>query len=174
MQDSSGQRSVYEIRDMRFDEFENSPFFKSLLLVYKYVKKHLAKFFSLVFSLIAFTSCQSEEKVKLEQYYIGGKEIYEKNCANCHQKDGKGLQNLYPPIAGSDFLKNKEQVILSIKNGISGEIVVNGKKYNQPMPANNQLQNLDIAEVVTYIYTEWGGEKTITETKFVEQVLSKK
>ncbi len=118
-------------------------------------------------------SCQSEEKVKLEQYYIGGKEIYEQNCANCHQKDGKGLQNLYPTIVGSDFLKNKEKVILAIKNGISGEITVNGKKYNQAMPANNHLQNLDIAEVVTYIYNEWGNEKTITETKFVEQIINK-
>jgi mono/diheme cytochrome c family protein len=174
MQDSSGQRSVYEIRDMRFDEFENTPFFKSLKLIYNFMRKVFTKLFSFIILLITFTSCQSEEKVKLEQYYIGGKEIYEKNCANCHQKDGKGLQNLYPPIAGSDFLKNKEQVILAIKSGISGEIVVNGKKYNQPMPANNQLQNLDIAEVVTYIYNEWGGEKTITETKFVEQVLIKK
>ena len=119
-------------------------------------------------------SCQSDEKVKLEQYYIGGKEIYEKNCANCHQKDGKGLQNLYPPIAGSDFLKDKNRVILLIKNGISGEIVVNGKKFNQPMPANNQLQNLDIAEVVTYIYNEWKIEDKITSTEEVGKVLNKK
>ncbi len=119
-------------------------------------------------------SCQSNEKVKQEQYYIGGKEIYEKNCANCHQLDGKGLQNLYPPIAGSDFLKNKEQVILLIKNGISGEIVVNGRKYNQAMPGNNQLQNLDIAEVVTYMYSEWNNENTVTTTEEVEKILNKK
>ncbi len=119
-------------------------------------------------------SCQSNEKVKQEQYYIGGKEIYEKNCANCHQLDGKGLQNLYPPIAGSDFLKNKEQVILLIKNGISGEIVVNGRKYNQAMPGNTQLQNLDIAEVVTYMYSEWNNENTVTTTEEVEKILNKK
>ena len=123
--------------------------------------------------IIIFSSCQSEEKVKLEQYYIGGKEIYDQNCANCHQKDGKGLQNLYPPIAGSDFLKDKERVILLIKNGISGEIIVNGKKYNQPMPANYQLQNLDIAEVITYIYNEWKVETTITTTEEVEKILKK-
>jgi cytochrome c551 len=125
----------------------------------------------LIITIYFLSSCQSDKKVKLEQYYIGGKEIYEQNCANCHQKDGKGLQNLYPPIAGSDYLKNKENVILLIKNGISGEIIVNGKKYNQPMPANNQLQNLDIAEVVTYIYNEWKFETKITETETVEKVL---
>ena len=119
------------------------------------------------------TSCQSQEKVKLEQYYIGGKEIFERNCANCHQKDGKGLQNLYPPIAGSDYLKNKSAVILAIKNGLTGEIIVNGKSYNQPMPANSHLQNLDIAEVVTYMYNEWGNEQKITTVEEVEKVLNK-
>lgn len=126
-----------------------------------------------LFLLSFLTSCQSPEKVKLEQYYIGGKEIFEQNCANCHQKDGKGLQNLYPPIAGSDYLKDKTQVILAIKNGLVGEIKVNGKVYNQPMPANSHLQNLDIAEVVTYIYSEWGNEQKITTVAEVEKALKK-
>jgi mono/diheme cytochrome c family protein len=129
------------------------------------------KYLPFLFLLI---SCQSKEKVKLEQYYIGGKEIFEKNCANCHQKDGKGLQNLYPPIAGSDYLQNKAQVILAIKNGLTGEIKVNGKTYNQPMPANSHLQSLDIAEVVTYIYNEWENEQKITTVEEVEKVLNRK
>ncbi len=133
----------------------------------------MPKILLLILPLFIF-SCQSEEKIKLEQYYIGGKAIYEQNCANCHQKDGKGLQNLYPPIAGSDYLKDKSKVILAIKNGLAGEIIVNGKKYNQPMPANNQLQNLDIAEVVTYMYNEWKVETKITEVAEVEAVLNQK
>ncbi|MBA4852104.1 cytochrome c [Emticicia sp. BO119] len=124
--------------------------------------------------LILLNSCQSPEKVKLEQYYIGGKEIFEQNCANCHQKDGKGLQNLYPPIVGSDYLKDKSAVILAIKNGLAGEIKVNGKTYNQPMPANSHLQSLDIAEVVTYIYSEWSNERKITTVEEVEKILNKK
>lgn len=162
-----------QIRDMRYDE-DNIPFIKSLKVIYKFLQRLLSKLFVLILAVVSFTSCQSEEKIKLEQYYIGGKELYEQNCANCHQKDGKGLQNLYPPIAGSDYLKDKEKVIYIIKNGLSGEILVNGKKYNQPMPANNQLTNLDIAEVVTYIYNEWNGETKITEVKEVEKVLNNK
>lgn len=163
-----------EIRYTGWDEAENSLLFKSLKLLYKFLTKTWTKFFVLAISVVSFSSCQSEEKIKLEQYYIGGKELYEQNCANCHQKDGKGLQSLYPPIAGSDYLKDKEKVIYIIKNGLAGEILVNGKKYNQPMPANNQLTNLDIAEVVTYIYNEWNGETKITEVKEVEKVLNKK
>lgn len=163
-----------EIRYTGWDELENSLFIKSLKMVYEFIKKTWTKFFIITFSIITLTSCQSEEKIKLEQYYIGGKEVYEINCANCHQKDGKGLQSLYPPVAGSDYLKNKDKVIYLIKNGLVGEILVNGKKFNQPMPANNQLTNLDIAEVVTYIYNEWNGETKITEVKEVEKVLKRK
>ena len=162
-----------EIRYTGWDELENSLFIKSLKMMYKFIKKTWTKFFIITFSIITLTSCQSEEKIKLEQYYIGGKEVYELNCANCHQKDGKGLQSLYPPVAGSDYLKNKDKVIYLIKNGLLGEILVNGKKFNQPMPANNQLTNLDIAEVVTYIYNEWNAETKITEVKDVEKVLNK-
>jgi hypothetical protein len=142
-------------------------------MICKFTKKIWIKLFIFTFSIITISSCQSEEKIKLEQYYIGGKEVYELNCANCHQKDGKGLKNLYPPVAGSDYLKDKEKVIYILKNGLSGEILVNGKKYNQPMPANNQLTNLDIAEVVTYIYNEWNAETKITEVKDVVKVLNK-
>lgn len=164
----------HEIRYTGWDEAENSLFIKSLKILYKFIKRTWNKLFILSFLITFLSSCQSEEKIKLEQYYIGGKELYEQNCANCHQKDGKGFQNLYPAIAGSDYLKDKEKVIYAIKNGISGEILVNGKKYNQPMPANNQLTNLDIAEVVTYIYNEWNGETKITEVKEVEKVLNNK
>ena len=146
----------HQIRNMRCDKLER-----------------WLKLFVFTFVVISGASCQSEEKIKLEQYYIGGKDIYEQNCANCHQKDGKGFQNLYPAIAGSDFLKNKERVIYIIKNGLSGEILVNGKNFNQPMPANNQLTNLDIAEVITYIYNEWNSETKITDIKEVEKVLNK-
>lgn len=162
-----------QIRDMRYDE-DNIPLIKELKNIYKFIKQLFSKLYVLIIAVVSFTSCQSEEKIKLEQYYIGGKELYEQNCANCHQKDGKGLQSLYPPIAGSDYLKDKENVIYIIKNGLAGEILVNGKKYNQPMPANNQLTNLDIAEIVTYIYNEWNGETKITEVKEVEKVLNNK
>jgi mono/diheme cytochrome c family protein len=162
-----------EIRYTGWDDLENSLFIRSFNMICKFTKKIWIKLFIFTFSIITISSCQSEEKIKLEQYYIGGKEVYELNCANCHQKDGKGLKNLYPPVAGSDYLKDKEKVIYILKNGLSGEILVNGKKYNQPMPANNQLTNLDIAEVVTYIYNEWNAETKITEVKDVAKVLNK-
>jgi cytochrome c551 len=120
------------------------------------------------------TACDSQEELKRKQYYIDGQVLYKTHCANCHQENGQGLAGLYPPIAGSDFLKkNKDLVLCSMRNGLKDTIVVNGKTYRQPMPANTQLQALDVAEIATYIYNEWGNEKVITDVKSVQKTLER-
>lgn len=124
-----------------------------------------------VFLLLS--SCQSQEEIKRDQYFVEGLELYKIHCANCHQTDGRGLANLYPPLADADYLtaKNKAAVICAIRYGQHDSLVVNGRRYTQPMPGNAQLQPLDIAEIVTYVYNQWGGEKTLTPTDSVRKVL---
>jgi len=118
------------------------------------------------------SACTNAEEMKYKQYVIDGQALYKTHCANCHQLDGKGLAGLYPPIEGSDFLaKNKNLIICAMRNGLQDTITVNGKQYHQPMPANTQLQALDVAEITTYIYSTWGGEKTITDVKAVAKIL---
>lgn len=125
------------------------------------------------FCVLTMFACDSKEEIKRKQYYIDGQALYKTHCANCHQEKGEGLAGLYPPIAGSDFLaKNKELILCSMRNGLMDTIIVNGKSYHQPMPANSQLQALDVAEIATFIYNEWGGEKTITEVKDVQKILA--
>lgn len=133
----------------------------------------LASCLLLLAAYFVLSSCENKEKIRLEQYYIGGKLTYETNCANCHQKDGKGVGTLYPAIVGSDFLKNKEQVICLIRNGTTEEMRVNGKVFHQPMPPNKRLLDLDIAELTTYIYNEWYNEKVVTETDSVHKILAR-
>lgn len=118
-------------------------------------------------------SCQSDEEIKRQKYITEGIRIYQTNCANCHQKNGVGVAALYPPIAGSDYLVNKDSVICLIRYGQQGPIVVNGKRYNRPMPAQPQLSDLEVAELVTYIYNEWGGETKLTGVKEITPILQK-
>jgi mono/diheme cytochrome c family protein len=120
---------------------------------------------------ISTLACQSEEELQRQRYITEGILIYKNNCSNCHQSNGQGLAALYPPIAGSDYLANKDSVICLIRYGQQGPIRVNGKRYNRPMPAQPQLSALEIAELTTYIYNEWGSETTLTEVKTVTPVL---
>lgn len=123
--------------------------------------------------LFTLNACKSEEELKKEKYAIEGYRLYTQHCANCHQPDGKGLEALYPPINGSDYLANKEKVICLIRHGQADSIIVNGRRYNRPMPANPQLADIDVAEITTFIYNKWGGENKISEVKDVSQVLAK-
>lgn len=125
----------------------------------------------LVLVLLNMISCQTDEEIKRQRYITEGILIYKTNCANCHQINGQGLAALYPPLAGSDYLANKNSVICLIRYGQQGPIQVNGKRYNRPMPAQPQLSDLEIAELTTYIYNEWSTETTVTDVKTVTPVL---
>jgi cytochrome c551 len=45
-----------------------------------------------------------------------------------------------------------------LKYGINGPMIVNNVEFNQPMPANPDLTDLEIAEILTYIGNTWGNE----------------
>ena len=112
------------------------------------------------------------DKIKYRQYFNNGRRIYLDNCSNCHQKDGTGLARLYPPIKDSDFFKKDPgRTVCIIRNGQTGKITVNGITYNQPMPANPELSNLEIAELTTYLYGMWGDEDRLFSTNQVVDIL---
>jgi mono/diheme cytochrome c family protein len=124
------------------------------------------------FLVVLFLSCQGESAIKHEQYVAEGFTLFQTHCANCHQRDGKGLENLYPALS-TDYLKDKAQVICWIKNGVHQPMTVNGKIYNRAMPANPDLKELEIAEIMTYVYATWGKETEITTVKTVQTALEK-
>ena len=112
-----------------------------------------------------------QHSVKFEQYYNQGEQLYVQNCSNCHQKNGTGLGLVYPPLDKSDFIDQRfAEVICLMRYGRKGPLSVNGKLYNQAMPAT-QLSNLEIAEIATYIYNTWGREQGIVEVNRVADQL---
>jgi cytochrome c551 len=119
-------------------------------------------------------STSNNDTTKFKQYYLQGEQLYQKNCSNCHQKDGTGLGLIYPPLNKSDFMKNNlEAVICLMKHGKTGELLVNGKSFNKKMPGITALTNLEIAEIATYIYNTWEHQYGIVEVKRVDSVLTK-
>lgn len=117
-------------------------------------------------------SNSDDRSTKFQQYYIQGEKLYTSHCSNCHQKNGKGLGRVYPPIDSSDYMiQNVEEVICLIKHGKEGELLVNGKLYNQGMPGVSSLTPLEIAEISTYIYNTWSNEHGLVDVKQVEIVL---
>ena len=94
-------------------------------------------------------------KTKAERIALG-KRLFT-ICAACHQPTGRGLPNLFPPLAGSDYLNaDKNRAIKLILHGRQGEVVVNGMKYNNNMPAF-PLSDQDVANVLTFVYNSFGN-----------------
>ncbi|MEQ8351904.1 MAG: copper-containing nitrite reductase [Leptospiraceae bacterium] len=96
-----------------------------------------------------------------------GKNVYEHNCAACHQMNGNGVKGSFPPLASSDYLKNKRASIRAVLHGLREPITVNGEQYNGVMPALG-LSDSEIANVLTYINSKWnnpGYEVTPAEVK---------
>jgi nitrite reductase (NO-forming) len=93
-----------------------------------------------------------------------GRRVFLQNCVACHQSEGQGLPGAFPPLAHSDFLNaDKQRAIQVLLRGFSGEVTVNGTKFNSVMPAL-RLSDEDIASVLTYVYGKWGnaGHDVIT------------
>jgi len=89
---------------------------------------------------------------------LEGSILYHTYCASCHQRDGKGDGNRFPPLAGSDWVIGEEKRLIGILlNGLQGEIKVNGKSYNGLMPQNSHLDDHAIASILTYIRTRFGN-----------------
>src|SRR6266540_803877 len=87
-----------------------------------------------------------------------GKLVFMQTCAVCHQTSGQGLPNVFPPLAGSDFLMaDKARSMRIVLRGTSGPIIVNGTKYDSVMPPVVQLTDEQVAHVLTYVRNSWGN-----------------
>jgi cbb3-type cytochrome c oxidase subunit III len=86
-----------------------------------------------------------------------GKALFTSKCAACHQATGLG-GGPYPPLAGNADVTaaDTSNLILTVLNGRSGPIQVNGKTFSGVMPTwKAQLSDDDIAAVLTYVRSAW-------------------
>lgn len=100
----------------------------------------------------------------IEDIVAAGKKVFSTTCFACHQPDAKGIPNVFPPLAGSDFLNaDKDRAVGIVLHGKTGQVMVNGKQFNNIMPAQN-LTDDQIAAVLTYVYRSFGNSgKTVTK-----------
>lgn len=93
-----------------------------------------------------------------------GKRNYDTVCATCHQQTGLGVEGVYPPLAGSEWVTGSpDRLIRVVVHGLKGPITVAGKQYGAAampafarVPGGGYNWNEDrIAAVLTYIRQAW-------------------
>ncbi len=102
-----------------------------------------------------------------------GQLIYEQNCLTCHQINGSGVPNLNPPLRQTDWvLGDKTRLINVLLKGLQGQ-EIEGEAYDNAMPAHDFLKDDEIADVLTFIRSNFGNKApavTPDEVKAVRAV----
>ena len=111
-----------------------------------------------------------------------GKEVFhrESHCKTCHQPNGQGLPNLYPPLDGSVWVTgSQDRIIRIVIDGMHGNIRVNGKTFSSPpLPPMTGFRHLlsdeEIAAVLTYVRNSWSNRAKPVTTSKVASVRAEK
>jgi nitrite reductase (NO-forming) len=99
--------------------------------------------------------------LSLEEQIKAGGALFNGTCSVCHQSNGQGIEGAFPPLAGSDLLAaTPKRAIQIVLNGLSGPLTVNGKAYNSVMPPMSQLNDDELANILTYVTHSWGNAGT--------------
>jgi mono/diheme cytochrome c family protein len=91
----------------------------------------------------------------------GGK-IYEKHCVACHGSDGLGMAPAYPPLAGNRAVTMAEPANVAriiLQGGFPPGTAGNARPYGMP-PFAHVLSDEDIANVMTFMRSQWGNRGT--------------
>jgi nitrite reductase (NO-forming) len=104
-----------------------------------------------------------------EQQVKAGAVLFKGTCSACHQDTGAGIANVFPPLARSDYLlANRKRAIGIALNGLTGPVTVNGASYNSVMPPMSQLNDDEIANILTYALNSWGNDGGVVNSAEVK------
>jgi mono/diheme cytochrome c family protein len=94
--------------------------------------------------------------------YRKGRDQYVVTCGACHQADGKGLANMAPALAQSDWVLGDTRRVIGVAvHGLMGPIKVNGEPVvGVPpiMPPHGFMKDEQLAEILTYVRNAWGNK----------------
>jgi len=92
--------------------------------------------------------------------FVAGSDLYMKSCIECHQADGRGVPDTFPPIAGSEWLKgDRASTLRLVLGGLAGPIEVNGLKFNGVMPGHSHMKDDELAKIISFVRFSFGGLK---------------
>lgn len=106
-----------------------------------------------------------------------GKKVFTLNCLPCHQADGLGLPNMYPPLSKTTYvLGDKVQLIRIALGGFNDAITINGETYTDVMPSFGILKDKEVADLLTYVRNSFGNKAdavTAAEVKKVRAMMKR-
>ncbi len=110
----------------------------------------------LLFNLSADSQSKSVSKPSVNSSRLRGKEVYKLHCLACHQVDGSGVPNLNPPLAKTKWVMGSKAVLIhQVLTGSQGKVEIDGDKFHNTMPPLPTLSDQEIADVLTYVRSDF-------------------
>lgn len=85
----------------------------------------------------------------LEELTTRGQQVYNTFCAACHQTAGQGIPGVFPSMIDSPKVVGLPDETI--------DVLVNGVRGTAMQAFGNQLSDVDLAAVATYIRNSWGN-----------------
>ncbi len=101
-----------------------------------------------------------------------GKVVYTAQCSSCHRTDGMGDSTLNPALNGKSITGDKNSLIEIIIKG-QRHTEINGKVYQNAMPANSEIKDKEVADVLTYIRNSFGNKASAVKGSEVKSARGK-
>jgi len=95
--------------------------------------------------------------------WAGGSEVFQQNCATCHQSNAEGVVGLYPPLADSIgryvlIPKGRAYLVSVVSFGMMGTITVHGEQFDGMMQPWQSLSDQKVADVLNFVLTRYNAK----------------
>lgn len=117
-----------------------------------------------------------EERENQKGNQLSGLQFFETNCSTCHGRDGKGIENLAPPLYQSEYIEGRDSALaMIVLHGLQGPVEVHGKTYEftSVMPAladNTEYSDEELAAVMSFIKNAFGRNPGNISPKLVKKM----
>lgn len=92
----------------------------------------------------------ADREWEMDELMERGEGVYATYCVACHQGNGEGIPGIFPSLVGTPM------ALEDIEGHV--DIVLNGKEGTAMQAFANQLNDADLAAVITYERNAWGND----------------
>ena len=107
---------------------------------------------------LAFLSCLSISSAASAQN--SSEQLFLNNCAECHQREGQGLLNIYPALTGNEVVQGSAADVALVMLIGRGEM---------PSFAGTVTYE-DMASIINYVRNSWGNNGEKISSQMIEKL----
>ena len=120
------------------------------------------------------TTTKSTASSSLKSTMQRGELVYKSVCLTCHQADGGGVPRMNPPLIKTKWvLGDKTKLITLMLKGMNEPIEIEDEEYHNPMPPHTELNDQQIADVLTFVRNSFGNKASMVTSSEVKSVRAK-